>query len=392
MGSTRFKPYLGLAAAYLVFDNIDNGTTILGQKVPAGYGKYHLPLVIQDKQFNDVGTLFYPTEGISATHPIWVPEFFGDTPVINGKAYPFLDAQPRRYRLRLLNGSQARFYNLHFKSDEIDLPFWVIGSEGGLLPEPAQKTSLLIAPGERFDVIVDFTGLLGKTVMMTNDANEPYPDGDAPSVTELMKININTSVPASDPDLTVLPANLVLPAISRLAPTPRLAPRDVVLKENTDDFDNPIEVLLNGYHFMEPATDFIKVGTTETWQWINLTVDAHPMHIHLVTFQVVNRQQFNVELYETAWAAYLASGRTGPKPGLTLIGDPIPPAPEEMGYKDTVKSPPGYVTRVRAKFTVGATSLLDYDWRTKSFGKWVYHCHILEHEENDMMRPFVIVK
>ena len=392
MGSTRFKPYLGLAAAYLLFDNIDNGTTILGQKVPAGYGKYHLPLVIQDKQFNGDGTLFYPTEGISATHPIWVPEFFGDTPVINGKAYPFLDAQPRRYRLRLLNGSQARFYNLHFKSDGIDLPFWVIGSEGGLLPEPAQKTSLLIAPGERFDVIVDFTGLLGKTVMMTNDANEPFPDGDAPSVTELMKININTSVPATDPDLTVLPANLVLPAINRLAPTPRLAPRDVVLKENTDDFDNPVEVLLNGYHFMEPATDFIKVGTTETWQWINLTVDAHPMHIHLVTFQVVNRQPFNVELYETAWAAYLASGRTGPKPGLTLIGDPIPPAPEEMGYKDTVKSPPGYVTRVRAKFTVGATSLLDYDWRTKSFGKWVYHCHILEHEENDMMRPFVIVK
>ena len=172
MGATRFKPYLGLAAAYLIFDNIDNGNTINGQKVPAGYGKYHLPLVIQDKQFNVDGTLFYPTEGISATHPIWVPEFFGDTPVVNGKAYPFLDAQPRRYRLRLLNGSQARFYNLHFQLGGIDLPFWVIGSEGGLLPAPAQKSSLLIAPGERFDVIVDFTGIpLGSTVMMTNDAN-----------------------------------------------------------------------------------------------------------------------------------------------------------------------------------------------------------------------------
>ena len=116
MGATRFKPYLGLAAAYLIFDKVDNGTTINGQKVPSGYGKYHLPLVLQDKQFNADGTLFYPTEGISAVHPIWVPEFFGDTPVINGKAYPYLDAQPRRYRLRLLNGSQARFYNLHFTS------------------------------------------------------------------------------------------------------------------------------------------------------------------------------------------------------------------------------------------------------------------------------------
>ena len=180
LGATRFKPYLGLAAAYLVFDNIDNGTTIrvgsLNQKVPAGYGKYHLPLVLQDKQFNADGTLFYPTEGISTTHPIWVPEFFGDTPVINGKAYPYLDAQPRRYRLRLLNGSQAAFYNVRFHLEGAggrDLPFWVIGSEGGLLPAPAQMFNLVIGTGERFDVIVDFTGIaLGSTVMMTNDANE----------------------------------------------------------------------------------------------------------------------------------------------------------------------------------------------------------------------------
>jgi spore coat protein A len=395
MGATRFKPYLGLAAAYLIFDNIDNGNTILGQKVPAGYGKYHLPLVLQDKQFNADGTLFYPTEGISAVHPIWVPEFFGDTPVINGKAYPFLDAQPRRYRLRLLNGSQAAFYNVRFHLEGAsDLPFWVIGSEGGLLPAPAQMSTLLIAPGERFDVIVDFTGLLGSTVMMTNDANTPYPDGDPTAVPQLMMININTAVPANDPDDTVLPANLKLPKIPRLKATRNLAPRDVVLKENTDEFDNPIEVLLNGYHFMDPATDFIKAGTTETWQWINLTVDAHPMHAHLVASQVVNRQKFDVVTYTADWAAYLASGRTTLKPDVTnyLIGFPIPPDPEEMGNKDTMKAPPGYVTRTIAKFTLPATSLLDYNSKTRSFGKWVYHCHILEHEENDMMRPFEVVR
>jgi spore coat protein A len=405
MGATRFKPYLGLAAAYVIFDKVDNGTTINGQNVPSGYGKYHLPLVLQDKQFNDDdpattnvnenGTLFYPTVGISLVHPIWVPEFFGDTPVVNGKAYPYLDAQPRRYRLRLLNGSQARFYNLHFNTAGNDLPFWVIGSEQGLLPKPAQMTNLLIAPGERFDVIVDFTGIpLGSTVMMTNDANAPYPDGDPANVTDLMKININTAVPANDPDTSVLPANLKLPAVPKLAATPRVPPRDIVLKENTDAIDNPIEVLLNGYHFMDPTTDFIKAGTTETWQWINLTVDAHPMHPHLVASQVVNRQAFDVAAYTTAWNAYLASGRTLAKPDVSayLIGDPIPPAPEEMGYKDTVKAPPGYVTRTRAKFNLPVTSILDYDWKTKSFGSWVYHCHILEHEENDMMRPFVVVK
>jgi spore coat protein A len=415
MGATRFKPYLGLAAGYVLFDKVDTGTQINGQNVPAGYGKYHLPLIIQDKQFNADGTLYYPTQGISAVHPVWVPEFFGDTPVINGKAYPYLDAQPRRYRLRLLNGSQARFYNIGFDVGGTDQPFWVIGSEQGLLPKPVETTNLLIAPGERFDVIVDFTGMpLNTTVMMTNDANAPYPDGteEAP-VPELLKININTPVPANDPDTSVLPSKLKLPAVPRLKATQGVAPRDIVAKENTDAFDNPVEVLLNGFHFMDPTTDIIKAGTTETWQWINLTVDAHPMHPHLVASQIVNRQAFRddpttldvvegVEDYETDWQAYLASGRTSPKPdvngvslssGLKYLDGPlIPPAPEEMGFKDTVKAYPGMVTRTIAKFDLPATSQLDYNWKTGSYGTWVYHCHILEHEENDMMRPFEVVK
>jgi spore coat protein A len=400
MGATRFKPYLGLAAGYLIFDNVDNGTTIAGQKVPAGYGKYHLPLVIQDKEFNADGTLFYPTaaDGGSGDHPTWVPEFFGDTPVINGKAYPYLDAQPRRYRLRLLNGSQARFYNLHFRQEGgSDLAFWVIGSEGGLLPKPVQKTELLIAPGERFDVIVDLTNLaVPSTVWMTNNAKAPYPEGDepGPSMAQLMKINVNTAVPVDDRDLTVPPSDLKLPAVPRLTATPGLPAREVVARENTVN-DTPNEMLLNGYHYMAPTTDFVKAGTTETWEWINLTVDAHPMHMHLVTFQVVNRQAFNVEAFKTAWAAYLDSDRTIARPSIAdyLEANPIiPPALEETGYKDTVKAPPGFVTRVRAKFTLPVTSLLDYNPKTRSFGTWVYHCHILEHEENDMMRPFVVVR
>jgi spore coat protein A len=407
MGSTRFKPYLGLAAAYVLFDKVDTGTKINGQNVPSGYGKYHLPLVLQDKQFNADGSLFYPTQGISPVHPIWVPEFFGDTPVVNGKAYPFLDTQPRRYRLRLLNGSQARFYDLSFDTGSQDLPFWVIGSEQGLLPKPVQKTQLLIAPGERFDIIVDFTGLpLGTEVMLHNDANEPYPDGDAPQVVDMMKFKIDTKVPAGDPDTSVLPSKLKLPAQDRLTSTPGVAPRDIVAKETmvdgyaTDPETGmpemvPSEVLLNGLNFMDPTTDYVKAGTTETWRWINLTVDAHPMHPHLVAIQVVNRQLIDVPGYTTAWDAYIASGRHAwLKPHLRdyLIGDPIPPAPEEMGYKDTVKAYPGMVTRTRAKFTLPATSLLDYNRKTGSYGSWVYHCHILEHEENDMMRPFVVVK
>ena len=218
----------------------------------------------------------------------------------------------------------------------------------------------------------------------------------APTVTELMKIKVKNPVPANDPDRSVLPSRLKLPAIPRLVETPGLPPRDVVAKENLDTNDEPIEVLLNGYHYTDPTTDFVKLGTTETWRWINLTVDAHPMHMHLVTFQVVNRQQFDVETYKADWKKYLESGRDPglkPKLGTYLIpGTITPPTPEEMGYKDTVKSPPGYVTRTRAKFTLPWTAQADYNSKTKSFGTWVYHCHILEHEENDMMRPFEVVK
>jgi spore coat protein A len=390
---TRLQPYLGLAAGYLMFDEVDNGKTIAGQRVPTG--PYHLPVVIQDKTFNDDGTLWYPTRGLTDVHPVWVPEFFGDTPVINGKAYPYLDAQPRRYRLRLLNGSQARFYEVKFEVDGVRLGFHVIGSEGGLLPDPAPVTSIVIGPGERFDAIVDFTGLpLGTRVMMTNDASAPYPDGDDVDIPNLMQIRIDVPVPPSDPDRSVPAGELKLKPIPRLNAMTNLDPRDVVLKEYMDENDNPLEVRLNGWKFHDPVDDFVKAGSTETWQWINLTGDAHPMHTHLVTFQVVNRQFMDTEGYEEAWEAYLDSGRDPAlKPDVASFvkGQPIPPAPEELGYKDTVKSPPGYVTRVRAKFVLPPGAKLGVVDGHQSYGKWVYHCHILEHEENDMMRPFEVI-
>ncbi len=400
MGATRFNPYLGLAAAYLLLDKVDTGAKINGQVVPSG--NYHLPIVLQDKTFNPDGTLWYPTQGNNSFRTIWVPEFFADTPVINGKAYPRLDAEPRRYRLRFLNGSQARFFNVSFDKQGTALPFHVIGSEQGLLPAPVQKTELLIAPGERFDVIVDFTGLpLGTAITMKNSALAPYPDGGDTDIPELMRILVDIPVAAANPDLSVPGAALKLPAIARLVPTPGLPHREIVGKETMDPAtDTPIEVKFNGYGFMDPTTDFVKAGTTETWDWINLTGDAHPMHIHLVSFQVLNRQALALDpdtgepLYTEAWEAYLASGRQPAlKPVLAhfLTGPLLPPDPEELGGKDTVKAYPGFVTRIRAKFDLPWTSVLDMNVKKRNFGDWVYHCHILEHEENDMMRPFEIV-
>ena len=381
MGATRLKPYLGLAAAYLIVDDVDNGETIMGQKVPSGYGKYHLPIVLQDKTFNADGTLFYPTEGISDVHPKWVPEFFGDTPVINGKAYPFLDAQPRRYRLRFLNGSQARFYNLHLQLAGQDLPFWVIGSEGGLLPEPVRKTTLLIAPGERFDVIADFTGIpLGSIDHDDQRRRGALSVGEQEvEVLDLMRINIARPVPSERSRRYGAPRQ---PASCRRFPgwsrRRTCRPRDIVLRETMDEHDEPVHVFLNGYSFEEPTTDFVKAGSTEVWQWINLTGDAHPMHTHLVTFQVLNRQKFDVEEYTAAWEAYLASGRSPAlKPAIDKLPDrrPLPPDPEEMGFKDTVKAYPSldpeeesysYVTRIVAKFDVPLLSKLDYDARPRA--------------------------
>ena len=216
------------------------------------------------------------------------------------------------------------------------LPLWVIGSEGGLLPAPVKIDRYVIAPGERFDVIVDFTGAAGdSTIMMTNDAAAPYPDGapdEAPAVPELMKIKVNQPL-------------LGYRALQREARQPeaagdpsfgRDARRSSARRRRPGDHghgDPPVRTLCcsTATAIMDDATDFVKLGTTETWRWINLTGDAHPMHMHLVTFQVVNRQAFDAEAYTTDWDAYVRAGHDpGLKPRLAdyLGANPrIPPAP-----------------------------------------------------------------
>lgn len=388
MGITRLNAYVGLAALYNIRDSNDTGLPNNPLGLPAG--PYEIPLIIQDKQFNPDGSLFYPTNGVTATHPIWVPEFFGDTAVVNGQTYPFLNVEPRRYRFRFLNGSQARFYNLWLAgSGKNNLPLWVIGMEQSLLPDPAPLQKLLLAPAERADVIVDFTGIKpGTTFTLSNDANVPYPGGGrkgGANIPDIMQINVVS--PLVGVDNTTLPANLNLPAITPLVATPGAPMREIVMKETIDPLTGaPTEVRLNQRWFNEPVEETPKVGTTEVWQFINLTVDAHPMHMHLVKFQVVNRQAFDSVLYTTDYLAWVAGGRVlANKPVLAtyLIGAPLPPLPEESGWKDTVKSYPGQITRVISTFDlpIGVSAPANY----------VYHCHILEHEENEMMRPMQVV-
>jgi len=383
MGITRLNVYAGLAGLYLVRDTIEAGLNL-----PVGI--YEVPLVIQDKMFGPTGLMFYPvTSGVPPPypHPIWVPEFFGDTPVVNAVAYPFLDVEPRRYRLRLYNGSQARFYNFKFVSPAGNMPFWVIGMEQSLLPVPVMKTTLLLAPGERADVIIDFAGFpLGTLVTLKNDAKAPYPGGRGGAVPQIMQFKVMN--PFIGPDTTTPPASLVLPAVSRLVPTAGAPMREIVMKETFDPATGvPTDVKLNGWWFDEMGIEERpKVDDNEIWQFVNLTVDAHPMHLHLVKFQVYNRQLFNAAAYGLAWQAWVDGGRPpGLKPVLAnyFAGPPVLPLPEEMGWKDTVKAYPGEITRIIAKYEVPPMTTLP--------AEYVYHCHILEHEENEMMRSFAVM-
>lgn len=390
MGITRLNVYAGLAGLYFVRDQYDTGTpdpiTPGALNLPAG--NYEVPLVIQDKQFNANGTLFYPTVGITAVHPIWMPEFFGDTPVVNGTAYPFFNVEPRRYRFRIVNGSQARFYNLWFDNGVVPIPFHLIGMEQSLVPTPVPMTKLLIAPGERADIIVDFAGMQNQVLTLKNNAKAPYPGGRG-GLSQIMQIRVN--LPLNGIDTTTQAANLVLPLVPRLTPTTTMM-REIVMKEDVDPVTGlPIDMKLNGKWFDDRPIDETPIqNDTEIWQFINLTVDAHPMHMHLVKFQVYNRQPFDAKTYTTAWLAFQAGG---PKPILANYltkGPAVPPLPEEMGWKDTAKSYPGEILRVIAKFEIPAPDPLIAGSGTILPAEYVYHCHILEHEENEMMRPFTV--
>ena len=198
LGNTRTNVYAGLAGIYLIRDEQDTGEDGQPARLPAG--PYELPLVLQDKTFNPDGSMFYPTEGVTADHPQWVPEFFGDVAVVNAKIWPYVDVEPRRYRFRIVNGSQSRFYNLQFAEESSGraLPFTQIGVEGGLLRAPVPMTALLIAPGERADVIVDFAGQRDRSFIVTNNARAPYPMGGRATLSQLLKIRVNQALQGRD--------------------------------------------------------------------------------------------------------------------------------------------------------------------------------------------------
>ena len=439
LGLTRLNVYAGPAGFFLIrggSDDLPEGV-LPGPAPGVGddpFGTYYeLPIVIQDRTFHEQGGLFYPTyraffEGLekgalripftpdpacdgemSDVLPAWNPEFFGNTMVVNGRTWPYLDVEKRRYRLRLLNGCNSRFLILKMVTGNPTtrpatsaLSFWQIGSEGGFLPQPVQLDELLIAPAERADVIVDFTDVpAGTDIYLINEApDDPYGGGipgtdfpwaDPATTGLVMRFTV---VPIVGTDPSTDPASLTLPTITPLGAADNT--RQLSLNEEestnvkviTDDDDNvllacddpeaeifgPTEALLGTLaagvpqplHWGAPISENPVLGSTEAWEIFNFTADAHPIHVHLVQFEVVNRQSLVTD--EEGVAVVPAQ----------LVGGPRDPEAWESGLKDTVIAYPGEVTRIKAQFDVP--------------GLFVWHCHIIEHEDNEMMRPYRVVQ
>jgi spore coat protein A, manganese oxidase len=371
-GATRLNVLAGLAAAYILRDQHDTGAEPNPSGIPGG--SYEIPLVIQDRQFNSDGTFRYPVSDIPGV--TWIGEYFGDVMLVNGKVWPFLDVEPRLYRFRILNGCNSRILNLHMSGAQL----WQIGAEGGMWDRPVPVERLVLAPAERADLIADFRHAAGERLVLTNNPPRLPVSTPAPPLSAVMQMRVGTSVtrpgPATVPSsLPGRRADLPAPHRRRFITLNEIAAGSASWTLNLDGLD--FETLAA----TGTARERPKVGTVEDWLFINMTGDTHPMHTHLVTHQVIGRTPFNVDAYQAKYGGPNGvRGGIDPRPFAT--GPMEPPDPTERGFKDTTKANPGYFTTIRARFDLptGVTAPQTY----------VYHCHIVEHEDNDMMLPFVV--
>ncbi len=348
MGINRLNIYAGLQGLFIVRDEAEDSLNL-------PKGKYEIPLVIFDRMLRADGSFEYPTSGDPKAP--WVPEVFGDAMLVNGKLSPYLEVEPRKYRFRIMNGANGRFFRFsiappdtgpRLTPDAVLQEFHQIGSDQGLLSAPLALKKLPVAPGERVDLIVDFTAHAGKELVLKSDSFE------------LLLFRVSASSVA---DPSVLPPTLR--TVTRIPEAQAVKTRRLTLDENMDRARQSMGMLLNNTPWHMPVTEKPVLGTTEIWELVNLTEDSHPIHLHLVKFQILDRRKFNVYEYQS-------------KGTLTFFAPPMPPAPSDAGWKDVVRVDPGLITRI----------IVPFDGFT---GRYVWHCHLLEHEDNEMMRPFEVV-
>jgi spore coat protein A, manganese oxidase len=336
LGINRLNVFAGLLGAFVVRDQFEDGLDLPRDK-------YEVPLILFDRILDLDSQLNYPVSP-DPDKP-WTPEVFGDAILINGKIFPYLEVEPTKYRFRLLNGSNARFFHLSFAKGPA---FYQIGTDQGLLSAPVQLDRVFLAPGERADVIVDFEGLSGTSVILKND------------ILPVMQFRVGRNGVRN-----AAPLPKVLRPVPVASETLATKTRTLSLVEVDDLKQRPMTMLLNNTHWRMPVTENPTLNSTEIWELVNTTDDSHPIHLHLVRFQILDRRTFDVN-------AYWGTGR------IKYKAPAVVPSAGESGWKDTVRADPGMVTRIVAKF--------------EGFpGRYVWHCHILEHEDNEMMRPFDVI-
>jgi spore coat protein A len=338
MGLERLNQYAGLYGFFLIRDEQEDALNL-------PRGRYEIPIAIADRFFYADGQLHYPDSG-NPEAP-WIPEIYGDVILANGVIFPYLEVEPRLYRIRLLNSSNSRTYNFSLSNDE---PFHQIGTDQGLLPAPVAMKQLTLSPAERADLLIDFSSLAGSSFTLQDQTRSI--------------LQFRVSAPTAQSKTTPqMPA--ILRKIDAIPESASVRSRTFFLNEYMHPKTHAMLMLLNDQYWHEPVTEKPLLGSTEIWSFVNTTEDVHPIHLHLVKFQILDRRPFDADEYLNYRH-------------FQYMGNAVPPEPNERGWKDTVKALPETVTRIVIPFEGYA-------------GRYVWHCHLLEHAANEMMRPFEVV-
>jgi spore coat protein A len=337
LGINRLNVLAGLFGLFIVRDPVEAALNL-----PSG--KYEVPLVLCDRMFDLESQLYYPVAQ-NSTYP-WVPEFRGNAILANGKLLPYLDVEPRKYRFRVLNAANSRFFRIALANGQ---PFRQIGTDQGLLSAPLELKEITLAPAERADLVLDFSNHAGEQIVLKNEFASP-----------ILQFHVS---PTKVTDTSSLPS--ALRAVPKIAESEAMKSRDLRLGEINDLHGDSVTVLLNDAHWNMPVTENPVLNSVEIWNLMNVTEDIHPIHLHLVRFQILDRRRFDAFAYQNRGV-------------LKYWGAAMPPDPSEAGWKDTVRADAGMITRIIMRFE-GYT------------GRYVWHCHILEHEDNEMMRPYDVI-
>lgn len=337
MGINRLNIYAGMFGLFIIRDGVEDAL-----KLPSG--AYEIPLVIYDRLLTQDGQLSYPVS--SDPDKPWVPEVFGDVMVANGKAFPFLNVEPCLYRFRILNACNGRFLHLALSNEQT---FQQIGTDQGLLPAPVTIPRSLLAPAERADIVIDFSSHAGQQIVLRNDSFQ------------VLQFRVGQKASPAAP--RSIPGTLR--AVPKTPESAAVKTRPLGLIEKETLKGESMVMLLNNTPWHMPVTENPVLDSTEIWSFVNTTDDSHPIHLHLVRFQILDRRRFEPFFYQ-------ATGE------IRYTGPVTPAAPEEAGWKDTVRADPRMVTRIIVRFE-------------GYLGRYVWHCHVLEHEDNEMMRPYEVI-